>query len=189
MAESLHRGVAQDDPRNQGPIHYFRPPDITWDYVRGRLAQAFRRETPAQIEDRVARFMNDMAERPPRPPPPLSLGLESVADPMMGLGVHPDVVEQLWRLDRALPRSSRWVFWGHPSLVHPRTGIVFGVAIGSIGIVARLPASVRDRLAPTRATSLGEACDISAAGPEWRYLEPVPAAADACAAFDFAGDD
>ncbi|HEX7761201.1 MAG TPA: hypothetical protein VF459_16965 [Caulobacteraceae bacterium] len=186
MSQTLHCGVVEEDPRNHGPIAYFRPPDITPDYVRGRLAAIFRHETPAQIEARVARFMADMAAKPPRPPPPLGQGLEEVTVPVTGLGVHPDIIEQIWRLDRALPLSCRWVVWGHPALVHPRTGVIFAVAIGSIGVVARLPPALRGAKPAVRPTSLGEFYDISAAGPEWRFLDPRPEEAHGRAAFDYA---
>ena len=107
---------------------------------------------------------------------------------MFQLGVHPDIVEQLWRVDRALPVSCRWAFWGHPALVHPQTGVVFAVAIGTLGIVARLPPQLREGLTTTHALSFGEAYDIAPAGPEWRFLTSPPKEAHIVAAFqDAAG--
>src|SRR4051794_8645119 len=115
-----HRGVAEEDPRNQGVIEHFRPPEITERYVRARLTLANRRRTAAEIEAHVVKFFSDLAAKPHRPPPPLSQALDQVADPIAGLGTHPDLVTRLWRLDSGLPASCRWVLWGYPALVHPR---------------------------------------------------------------------
>ena len=170
MPASAHHGVAETDPRNAGPIAFFRPPEVTLDYVRQRLAAVFKQDTAAQIGARAEQFMADMARKTPRPPPPLSEPVESAPDPVFGLGVHPDIIEQLWALDRALPRSCRWLVWGHPALVHPGTGVIFAVAIGTIGIAARLPPALRDGAKTVHARRIGVDIDLSPAGPEWAFL-------------------
>ena len=188
MPEPDHRGVSVDDPRNRGPIAHFRPPDVTEDYIRRRFGRVFRRESPEQIEARVTRFLAELASKPHRPPPPLSQSLDEVANPLFQLGVHPDIVEELWRLDRALPLPCRWTLWGHPALVHSRTGVIFAVAIGTLGIVARLPPDLREGLTTTRPLNFGETYDISPAGPEWRFLASPPEESHIAAAFkDAAG--
>ena len=170
MPLAPHRGIAEEDLRNHGPIAHFRPPDVTEDYVRARFTRAFRHLSPAQLEARVAKFMADIAAKPPRPPPPLSQTLEQVADARTGLGTHPDIVDQLWQLDRSLPHSCRWVVWGYPALVHPTTGVIFAIGFGTIGIVVRLPPELRDAALAVRPTNPGQQYDISPAGPEWRFL-------------------
>ena len=186
MSQSSHRGVALDDPRNRGPIAFFRPPDVTEDYLRRRFARVFRRESPAQIDARVNRFFSDLAAKAPKPPPPLSQSIEQVKNPFFELGVHPDIVEQLWRLDQALPAPSRWVVWGHPALVHPETGVIFAVAIGTLGIVARMPPALREGRVTTHPLNLGETYDVAPAGPEWCFMSSPPDSASIRAAFDFA---
>lgn len=186
MSVSAHRGVAEDDPRNQGPIAFFRPPEVTQAYVRGRFADIYHRETSAQIEVRVAQFMASLREKPPRPPPGLNQAIEDVADPWFGLGVHPDLVGLLWRLDGELPQPCRWVVWGHPALVHPQTGVIFAVAIGTIGIVARLPPELRGARSAQRDLGQHRNYDVSPAGPEWRFLPPQPDPAEGRAACQFA---
>ena len=183
MPEPGHCGVSIEDPRNHGPIAHFRPPDVTEDYVRRRFGLYYRRETREQIDARVARFLADLASKPHRPPPPLNQAITEVANPLFQLGVHPDIVEQLWRSDQALPVSCRWAFWGHPALVHPETGIVFAVAIGTLGIVARLPPELRQQLTTTHPLNFGETYDISPAGPEWRFLTAPPQQSHIVAAF------
>ena len=149
MAEiHSHRGVNEADARNRGIIEHFRPLEITPAYVRARLAKIFARETAVQIDARVAKFLADETAKPVRPTPPLGQPLGQVKDPLYGLGTHPDIVEQLWRLDSGLPASCRWVVWGYPALAHPLSGVIFAVGFGTIGIAMRLPAGFRDA-APT----------------------------------------
>ncbi|MBS0410893.1 MAG: hypothetical protein JSR86_13335 [Proteobacteria bacterium] len=188
MTEAAHRGLAEDDPRNRGPIDHFRPLELTEAHVRRRLERAFRHDGPDQIEARVQRFLAEMAAHPPAPPPPLSQPLEAVADPWMGMGARPDLIEQLWRLETALPSRCRWVVWGRPALVRPDSGVVFAIAVGTIGIAARLPPALCGATPAVRPTSLGEPYDNSTAGPEWHFL-PLPAdEAHALAAYAFAAD-
>ena len=170
MSQALHRGIAEEDPRNHGLIEHFRPPAVTEDYVRARFTRSMRHKSPAQIEALVAKFMADIAAKTPRPPPPLSQSLEQVADPFTGLDTHPDIGDRLWKLDRALPQSCRWVVWGYPSLVHPQSGVIFAIGFGTIGIVVRLPPDLRDSLSAVRPTNPGQQYDISPAGAEWRFL-------------------
>ena len=107
-----------------------------------------------------------------------------MASPLYELGVHPDIVEQLWRLDGSLPLPSRWAVWGLPALVHPLTGVIFAVAIGTLGIVARLPPRLREGMASMHPLNFGESFDISSAGPEWRFLTSPPDEAHSLAAFE-----
>ena len=157
--------------RNQGVIEHFRPPDVTEDYARQRLSAVMRGASPEVIEARVAEVMAKIAATPHRPPPPLSEPLEAAPDPLYGLGTHPDIIERLWRIDAALPRTCRWLLWGGPALVHPESGVVFAVGFGTIGIVVRLPPGRRADAATFPAHG-GDRFDISPAGPEWRFLPP-----------------
>ena len=170
MPDVSHRGVNEADPRNRGVIEHFRPPDVTQDYLRARFANTIPNATPAKIEALVVRVMTAIASKPHRLPPPLSQSLDQVADPLYGLGTHPDIVDQLWQIDQTLPQTCRWVVWGHPALVHRTTGVIFAVAFGTIGIVVRLPLEQRDAAPANRPTNPSQRYDISSAGPEWRFL-------------------
>jgi hypothetical protein len=190
---ATHRGVAADDPRNAGPIEYFRPKPVTRASLRARLAPYYAKKTAAELEARIEEVLERIARGPIAPDPPMSQPIEAVADPWFGLGTHPDIIEQMWKLDEALPRSCRWVFWGGPALVHPESGVVFAVGFGTIGFVMRLPAEVLARAGPGEAAVVvkgnpGQSFDIAGAGPEWRFIRPAaPAAQWARAAYDFAG--
>lgn len=187
-----HRGVAAEDARNAGAIAFFRPQPVTRDRARARLAPYYRAKGEAALEARVDALMARIATGPIAPDPPLSQPLEAVADPWFGLGTHPDIIEEMWRLDAILPEPCRWVFWGGPALVHPGSGVVFAVGYGTIGFVMRLPEAERAAAASDEAAVFvtgnpGLVFDISAAGPEWRFVLPrAPKAEWVRAAFDFA---
>lgn len=172
MGDLPHIGIEADDPRNLGVIEHFRPPEVTADYIRERLGAAMRNASPAQLEARVAEVLAKIAATPHRPPPPLSQPLEAAPHPLYGLGTHPDIIERLWDIDRALPRTCRWLLWGGPALVHPASGVVFAVGFGTIGAVVRLPPDRRGAASATCPLNFGERYDISPAGPEWRFLPP-----------------
>jgi hypothetical protein len=95
-----------------------------------------------------------------------------VADPYFGPNTHPDLVSRLWALNETLPERCRWVVYGHPALMHPRTGAVFGFAAGTLGYALRLSEAAR-----READALGakatvkrpfDVWDVREAGPEWR---------------------
>jgi hypothetical protein len=191
-----HRGVAIDDSRNAGIIEYFRPKPVTPDsFVRILTKTTAEEKAMAVVRSHAEKAMQRLMHGPASPEPPLSQSLDEVADPFYGLGTHPDIVEELWKLDDTLPQKCRWVFWGRPSFVHPDTGVVFAVAFGTIGIVLRLPPEAIEAagsqlcIVRQRGQQL-PALDIGPAGPQWRFVLPG-APADRCcrAAYDFAGAD
>jgi uncharacterized protein (TIGR02996 family) len=57
---------------------------------------------------------------------------ESVRDPYVNCGSHPDVVDRVWdQLGRVLPRDARCLLSSHPALVHPASGVVLAVCYGT----------------------------------------------------------
>jgi hypothetical protein len=188
-----HRGVAVDDPRNAGPIAFFAPKEVTRESLRQNLTVAMRGKSPADVEAVVDRVLDKIARGPIRPDPPVSQSLEEVADPWYGLGTHPDIIAMMWKLDDELPQRCRWVFWGRPALVHPDTGVVFAVGMGTIGRVIRLPPQVLEAADPRRARTVvsgnpGQTFDIGPAGPEWRFSSAHAQEAEWWrGAYDFAG--
>jgi hypothetical protein len=102
----------------------------------------------------------------------------------------------MWAMDKGLPRSCRYVFWGKPALVHPETGVVFCVGFGTIGFVMRLPPDILGE-APEELAHIVDRVggpsqrhyDISPAGPEWRVVSwNAPRDARVRAAYAFAGE-
>jgi len=187
--------VAEHDPRNRGAIAFFKPKEVTRKSVRDLLASAAPRASSAEIGQRIEDTMRRIAAGPLKPPPPLSQSLEEVDDLHYGLGTHPDIIEQMWKLDDQLPERCRWVVWGRPALVHPGTGVIFAVGFGTIGFVLRLPPVVLADADPSFAFTVrkgnpGQQFDIAPTGPEWRFLSPRAPQADWCRkAYEFAGAD
>ena len=96
-----------------------------------------------------------------------------VRDPYMTLGTHPDLVERLWdQLGGRLPEPCRWVVYGRPALVHPRSGVVFGFAGGTHTYGLRLPMAEREqavRAGARREHTYGDGSrlDAEAIGLDW----------------------
>jgi hypothetical protein len=189
-----HRGVAVDDPRNAGPIEYFRPKPVTRESLRRTLTAILADNDHADVEARIEETLHRICRGPIAPNPPISQSLDAVADPWYGLGTHPDIIEALWDMSDSLPQRCRWVLWGRPSLVHPDTGVVFAVGIGTIGIVCRLPPQVLVSADPhvarvSQKLNRASTFDIGPAGPEWRLIGyQAPRALWCRAAYDFAGE-
>jgi hypothetical protein len=80
--------------------------------------------------------------RPGRPNPvplPPVVRPEEVADPYTRLGAHPEVVRRIWdELGSSFPRICRSVVHSAPVLLHPETGTIFVLALGT-GYGLRLP--------------------------------------------------
>jgi hypothetical protein len=142
-----HAGIHAEDPRNAGIIDYLRPEPVTLERVIRSLTAASKGKTDkgkidTEIRERAAQVIQSIESKPHRPDPPVSQPVDCAPHPWFGLGTHPDLVEALWKLDDLLPERCRWLLWGYPALVHPRSGVVFAAAFGTIGIVLRLPSEV-----------------------------------------------
>jgi hypothetical protein len=65
-----------------------------------------------------------------------------VKDPYMTLGTHPDLVSRLWtELGGSLPADCRVIVHGMPALVRPDTGVILGIAGGTLMYALRLDAA------------------------------------------------
>jgi len=57
---------------------------------------------------------------------------DSAPEPYLRQGCHPDIVQRVWdQLGSVLPQDSRCLVYGIPALVHPVTGIVLAVCMGT----------------------------------------------------------
>ena len=186
-----HSGVFWNDPRNLAIGRFLQPEALTAQSVTARLLRVYAGKPPADLAEKVARIMT----RPTGADMLPDQSLDSVADPHFGLGTHPDLIERLWKLNASLPEDCRWVVYGKPALVHPKAGIVFGFATGTLGYVLRLSEPHRaeaDRLgAKVRVELRGrDAFDLSLAGPEWRFGKWFDQEAAWCrAAYDRAAEE
>jgi hypothetical protein len=112
--------VRFDHPANRGVLDYLTD--------AGRLARSVS----------VAR---DRAECQPA----------DVKDPYLTLGTHPDLVSRLWKdLGGSLPVDCRVIVYGMPALARPDTGVILGLAGGTLMYALRL-----DRAAAREAISAG----------------------------------
>lgn len=98
---------------------------------------------------------------------------ESVQDPYMRLGTHPELVSRLWdEITTALPVRCSWIVYGAPVLVRPDTGIIFAFAGGTHTYALRLPPKHRAELAAVALRQAEKHADqFALRGPERdRYL-------------------
>ena len=130
-----HVGVALNYPLNLPVAAYLtrRPSEEERETAIRTLERLIAKSPSSALE----KSLQKLRDRAPDPPVAPSQSPEE-ADKLM-LGAHPDVIESLWNLGRALPMDCRWVAYRHAALVHPQSGVIFGLAIGTLGVALRLP--------------------------------------------------
>ncbi|MEO6059275.1 MAG: hypothetical protein ABIQ05_04795 [Candidatus Limnocylindria bacterium] len=92
------------------------------------------------------------------------------------LGAHPDVVERLWEtLNGSLPADARWLVFDGPALVHPASGTILAVGLGtSYGLRLR-PEDLAEAVAAGAELvhtfrSVGVTLDLpDSYGPDWAF--------------------
>lgn len=170
--EMSHAGINAEDPRNAGIIGHLRPGPVTLEAIVRRLTAVSKGKTDLEIRNRAEQTLKSIQSRPHRPDPPLSQSVDRAPHPWFGLGTHPDLVEALWKLDDLLPERCRWLLWGYPALVHPRSGVVFAAAFGTKGLFLRLPSEVLGNEEVKAFKILGAAPDFGSAVADWRSVRP-----------------
>jgi hypothetical protein len=92
------------------------------------------------------------------------------------LGAHPDIVEQLWtRLNAALPVDCRFLVADTAALVHPESGVILAVALGTqyaLRLTGEALVAAQADGYETRHefTTVGRTLDLDAAfGPGWVF--------------------
>jgi len=126
-------------------------------------------EHPANA--RVIRYLKKRNEKAP----PLQLP-DSVSTPYYSLGSHPDIVERVWvQLAARLPSECAVIAYGNPALVHPASGIVMALAMGTAYTLRILPES-RDEAVRAGASAIHNytasriVLDVSKElGPDWIF--------------------
>jgi hypothetical protein len=97
------------------------------------------------------------------------------ADPYWKLGCHPETVQRLWdEIGPQLPEDCRSLVCLTPALVHPRSGVVLGLVMGT-EYVLRLPGETIDSAFSTGAKrimrfSTGDTINLEEIfGDEWIF--------------------
>jgi hypothetical protein len=180
-----HRGLADDDPRNAAVIALLRPEDMSKAELKARIARFAEGVRQPQTKARLLDQLAAVDSTNFAPAPPLSLPPDHPGRPSFRDGAHPDLVTRLRVMDATLPERCLWLVWGRAALVHPRSGVIFAVAIGSIGIAARLPSDLCSDAPRALAAGLS-AYDVSAAGPGWCFPSGASDALWCAAAYCFA---
>jgi hypothetical protein len=167
-----HTGIKAEEPRNAGIIEYLKPGPVTLETIVRRLSAVSKGKTDLEIRSHAQQVLESIQSRPHRPDPPLSQPVDHAPHPWLGLGTRPDLVEALWKLDDLLPERCRWLLWGYPALVHPRSGVVFAVAFGTKGLFLRLPSEVLSGEEAEASGILSVPPDFGSALSDWRSVKP-----------------
>jgi hypothetical protein len=99
----------------------------------------------------------------------------SVKNPILGTNTRRSIGVRLWSdLAASLPVECRWIVLGTPALVHPETGVLFGVSIGNqyflrltdadMASALKAEASTEDGLSDRRTPEMA-----SELGPGWVF--------------------
>lgn len=112
----------------------------------------------------------------------------NVKNPIARTNTHPEAGVRLWgELAASLPVDCRWIVCGTPALVHPQTGVLFGVATGMSYCLRLTDADLESALqagAKTEVTwSNGSSLDLASRfGPGWVFGNWQPAELEWCRA-------
>jgi hypothetical protein len=148
----------------------FRPVEYTPAELQARIEAIAARVTNATTKARILERAKKVPTTRFRPSPPMSRAPGAYSWNELAYAAHPDLVIAIRRLNTALPEDCLCLFWGRPALVHPLTGVVFGLAIGSIGIAARISSAGNGDLMSYRRSR--KSFDLRSAGPNWALVDP-----------------
>jgi hypothetical protein len=169
----VHCGITLEHPANAGVIARMTRPHVIAD--RPGLIRSLEKLQAMHPSAAIARAIFKLQNNIPDPPIPPSEAPGSV-DPMR-LGAHPDILERLWKIGRKLPTDCAWVAFRRPVLAHSATGVIFGLAVGTLGYALRLPPEcARDaQMAGAKQTLSGlgpkkaDTYSLTDYGPDWWF--------------------
>ena len=187
-----HVGIAIDHPLNAQILAALtaRPSDEERLAAIRSLEQMLAQRRSPILEKSLQKLRDN------KPDPPLAASQSPDGVNVMSLGALPEIVEDLWGLGRALPTDCRWVAYRRAVLAHSRTGIIFGLAVGTFGIALRLPeeaAPLAEAAGATRewtykAAQGQKTFSALTYGPDWWLFRPGrDASAAAGAAYNSCG--
>jgi hypothetical protein len=100
---------------------------------------------------------------------------DSVPDPYLRQGSHPDIVQRVWEnLGGVLPAKCRCLVYGTPAIVHERSGVVIAICNGTQYNLRLTAHDFREAIAKGATTrtrwSNGQEMDsLAALGPGWIF--------------------
>jgi len=106
---------------------------------------------------------------------PVIAAADSVPQPYLGQGSHPDIVARVWdELGAGLPAECRRLVYGTPAIVHNRTGIVIAISNGTQYNLRLTAEDFREAMAKGAAMrtrwSNGEEMDcLAVLGADWIF--------------------
>ena len=119
---------------------------------------------------------------------------DTIEQPYLRLGAHPNVVTRLWNtFASALPSRCNWVVYGTPVLVNPASAVIFACALGTI-YALRLPRDARTEalelgLSTTHRYSNGVVLNLANFGDGWVFGRALREEQRWCVrAFEYAGE-
>lgn len=102
-------------------------------------------------------------------------------------GAHPDIAEYvLDTLRGELPEICRWIVYGLPVLVHPRSGIIFAFGMGSECVALRLPIDQRSECWTDECALEDDCLTAAELGADWAFMQDVAAPDEPLAAYEYA---
>ena len=100
---------------------------------------------------------------------------DSVADPYMQQGSHPEIVSRVWdKIGSSLPEDSRRLVYGTPALVHPKTEVILAFCNGTSYCI-RLTEKLMEEALKSGATTYrkwssgGDMDTVRDLGPNWAF--------------------
>ena len=102
-------------------------------------------------------------------PKPVCCFPEDIKDPYSKLKTHPELVSWLWdTLHAKLSLNCKFILYGKPVLIHPKTFVIFGFGHGETACALRLP---YDRIED--ALELGMVEDVELKNGQKMYSEDI----------------
>ena len=76
-----------------------------------------------------------------------SISPDLVSDPYYRLGSHPDIVQRVWNeITEKIPEDCKWIVYGIPVLVTPKSGIIFGFTCGTSYVLRLSPDIIQEAI-------------------------------------------
>jgi hypothetical protein len=151
------------------------------------LGHTANRQVVKHLSEKDQRSGSKWTENP-------SCSPDSVEQPYLRLGTHPNVVTRLWNnFSAALPAQCNWVVYGTPVLINPASAVIFACGLGT-AYALRLPENARTAalelgLGTVHRFSDGVVLDLADFGDGWVFGRGLTEEQRWCVtAFEHAGE-